>query len=100
MISFFSNIVGGFKDRHTQRRDPGRDWLLLLGASGIVLLASVVWNTWFFLRVVEEGVGNIGGGDATLAPYETGAAEEIFLMRETKASEYKEVHTFIDPSRE
>lgn len=92
-------FFGALFKRKTGHTDPGRDWLVLLGASLLLLAISVGWNTWFFSRVVTQDVEAVLETGNALETYNSARVKAIFEAREASATSYRETHSFVDPSR-
>lgn len=92
--------TGSFLQRFSygDRMRPSRDWLFLLAASVILVLASVAWNAWLFMSVQQGDV--IGSAEAIESfdakPVET--AREVFRARATEEGKYRGEYRFVDPS--
>lgn len=86
--------------RIVDRKKPSRDWLALLTIALLLLIASVGWNAWTFLRITSgEGIGDA-------APIDTGPdigsverAREVFLERAAEEQRYFAEYRFVDPNR-
>ncbi|MES2994465.1 MAG: hypothetical protein V4681_00270 [Patescibacteria group bacterium] len=82
------------------RRRPIRDWFSLLTIAFIVLLASVAWNVWMFMRVTSGQLV----GDAVIeaqAPDVSAleAVQGIFASRAAEEARYRSEYHFVDPSK-
>jgi len=89
--------------RFTQTRvvkpaDPARDWLMLITLTTLALSVSVLWNVWFFSRVVTNETATFSAPE-TFDVYESGAVQQLFEERATTREEYRTRYPFIDPSR-
>ncbi|MEK9160725.1 MAG: hypothetical protein AAB440_01665 [Patescibacteria group bacterium] len=76
-----------------------RDWLVLLSALLIFLIASTIWNTWFFVNVTDESVF-VTPGQSAAAPILSvlPAAREVLENRAGEADRYRSFYQFVDPS--
>ncbi|MBY0110940.1 hypothetical protein K2Y00_02985 [Patescibacteria group bacterium] len=76
-----------------------RDWLALLSALLIFLVASVAWNAWFFVNVTDESAF-ITPGQSAPAPILSAlpAAREVLENRAGEADRYRIFYQFVDPS--
>lgn len=96
MNAFLKKIVNRFK--HSVGPNPVRDWFLLVGGAGLLLVASVLWNVWFFSHIEDTEVVTTST-TSTLEAYPAGAVKEIFESRASTSVRYREAYPFIDPSR-
>ena len=84
------------------RRDPSRDWLILLSLGVFAFLCIVVWNVWAFDTVANGGVI---GRTATSTPQpfdrsKINAINTIFEMRAGEETKYMTgVYRYSDPSQ-
>lgn len=84
------------------RRDPFRDWLILLALAVFSFLCIVVWNVWAFDTVANGGVI---GRTATTTPQAfdrtaVNAIRTIFEMRAEEEAKYMTgVYRYSDPSQ-
>jgi hypothetical protein len=84
------------------RRDPSRDWLILLSLALFSFLCIVVWNAWAFDTVANGGVI---GRTATTTPqaFDRSAVNAIHTVFELRAGEEAKymtgVYRYSDPSR-
>jgi hypothetical protein len=83
-----------------ERPTPFRDWLLLISICSILLIASITWNTLFFIKATT--------GELVLEAPVTQKEPEItliervhtlFAAREAEEKRYRTEYTFIDPSK-
>ncbi|MFZ2500945.1 MAG: hypothetical protein WAW90_03100 [Minisyncoccia bacterium] len=80
LTSFFSKRFRSFA-----HRDPGRDWLLLLTASTILLASIIVWNEWVFSTVANGGV--IGTPQTKVAPiFSQSSLDTVHTIFEKRAA--------------
>lgn len=84
------------------RRDPRRDWFILLAVGLAALVAIVGWHAWAFKTVVSGGT--LGGPAPSAAPTSASALDTIGSVLAGRAAEdaaYTEgAYRFADPSRE
>ncbi|HRH24318.1 MAG TPA: hypothetical protein PK109_01885 [Candidatus Paceibacterota bacterium] len=84
----------------TKHLDPTRDWLLLLALVIIALIASVVWNAWFFfIALEEESTSQSAPVEATPDTNSVEKAQALFELRAAEEARYRNEYRFIDPSR-
>ncbi len=94
-----ASLQSFLKPQGTKRLNPARDWMFVLACGLALILASMLWNAWFFFAVLTE--------DKTIqtpaAPQEVDAnsfqkAQELFQKREAEEARYKTEYRFVDPS--
>lgn len=82
------------------RRKPSRDWFLLLSIAFLILIASIGWNVWTFIRITNgEAVGVASSG--TKGP-DIGIVEQVravFASRAAEEQRYRNEYRFVDPSK-
>jgi len=79
---------------------PMRDWLVLISLVGLVFVASIAWNAWFFLRVTsEESLSVAPSADTVPLLGSLPAAREILSERAAEEGRYRSFYEFVDPSR-
>ncbi|MDR3547204.1 MAG: hypothetical protein P4M11_02810 [Candidatus Pacebacteria bacterium] len=86
--------------RYSGRLRPDRDWLMLLSATFVVLLASIIWSVWFFVTV---GHGTPASGVKAPTSTQSSAAavvnvQNVFKDRAAEDLNYQKTYTFVDPS--
>ena len=94
--SFLKRLRGGI------RRDPVRDWLLLLTFSTIALTCTVVWNTLTFNAVTKgDAIGTAATGTPPIFNKSSlDAIHAIFTSRAAEESNYiNGTYHFADPSQ-
>ncbi len=79
---------------------PARDWFVVLAVAAIAVIASLAWNVWFFWSTVREEITDVAANtgndaDANLITQ----VEELFLVRDREANQYRSEFIFVDPSR-
>ena len=87
------------KISYGDRIRPVRDWLAILAASAVLLIASIAWNAWFYYGVSLGEVGE-AAAPTTSAP-SLDALPEARAVLETRAVEaerYRSFYEFVDPS--
>ena len=88
--------------RGSSRRDPARDWLLLLSLWLFAFICLIVWNIWAFDTIANGGTI---GANATSSPsaFNRSSIDAIHAVFETRASEETKYRTgtyrFADPSQ-
>ena len=95
---FITVLLRKFSHQGPSRPDPARDWTLLLSLALLMLLASLAWNTWFFLGALQEPAPapvpaqatDDSGIDTVRASFDERAAE---------GERYRSEYRFIDPSK-
>lgn len=84
----------------TDHPRPLRDWWLLVSCAGVLLVASLAWNIWFFVKITKgEPIG--------AAPIVEQATEEdllakvrdVFRARAAEEDRFRREYQFIDPSK-
>lgn len=84
------------------RRDPARDWLLLLVFSTIALAGIIVWNAWAFDTVANGGVIGVSATGTTPVFNHSSldTIHSIFTSRAAEEAKYMTgVYRFVDPSQ-
>lgn len=99
MSTFISILKRWFGKKNGRSRDPGQDWHLLLTVGMALLIASVVWNVWFFNRVVTEEMSQTYDASNALGSYDAETVKEIFEIRGMSAEAYRNTYLFVDPAR-
>ena len=82
------------------KKRPSRDWLVLLTLALLLLILSIGWNVWTFIRVTSgEVVGDT-------APSITGPnisileqVREVFTARKAEEQRYFTEYRFVDPNK-
>ncbi len=70
---------------------------MLLLVSLIALVASVLWNAWFFFGVLRDETTNAAAPEV-VEPYGIGSARAIFDANAAEVERYRSEYGFIDPS--
>lgn len=89
-----------FGKSHEQSVHPHKDWAIFLCVLVFGIVASFVWNTLFFLQVVENP-----SADSTISSKTTASEislemiDQSFIEREAEAERYESEYLFVDPSR-
>ena len=88
--------------RHSWRRDPARDWFMLLGFAALFFSVILVWNMWLFDTVSRGDV--IGSAPAptptALGSTSLGTVQAVFASRAAEESKYAGgIYHFTDPSQ-
>jgi len=88
--------------RANMRRDPVRDWFVLLAVSAIALVSLIVWNAWTFDTIAGGGV--IGAPTGEAAPvFSRSSLDTVRRIFEERAAEEAKYRTgayrFVDPSQ-
>lgn len=83
--------------RYGDRLNSSRDWFVLVGITAILLLASIGWNVWLFLRVTNGEAIGTATTQASLNPASIDSVNTLFQARANTETEYKNAH-FVDPS--
>lgn len=79
---------------------PVRDWLVLLSIAGVMLVASIGWNVWLYIRVVNgEGFGSSVTNSSGLNTAALDGAQAVFQKRATEEENYRGAYHFVDPSK-
>lgn len=82
------------------RRKPSRDWFILLAIAFLILIASIGWNVWAFVRITSgEATGSAAQGPQ--GP-DVSVVEQVRTVFETRAAEenrYRTEYRFVDPSK-
>lgn len=82
------------------RRQPSRDWLLLLALALLVLVASVGWNVWTFVRITNGEV--VGDHTPVVTAPDVSNVErvrKVFLDRTAEQQRYLNEYRFVDPNK-
>lgn len=79
------------------RLNPSRDWMLLVSAATILLLASIGWNAWLFYRVTSGDAIGTANVSPPINPASIDSVNTLFQNRANTETEYKNAH-FVDPS--
>ena len=99
-----SNLIPSLKaqTRGGARKDPTRDWFILLTLALFAFVCIVVWNIWAFDTVARGGTI---GTRATSTPAafnrsSIDAVRAVFEMRAVEEAKYMTgVYRFADPSQ-
>lgn len=83
--------------KYGDRLKPERDWLVLVSISAILLLGSLAWNAWLFLRVTNGDAIGTATAPQSLNPASIDSVNALFQQRANIETEYKNAH-FVDPS--
>lgn len=78
---------------------PVRDWFVLLAIALTILVLSLGYHMWLFIRVLQ---GEQIGEAQTTNPYDLSALEQVdavFSERAAEEARYKNDYRFVDPSR-
>lgn len=85
--------------RYGDRIHSVRDWLVLLGVLLLLLLVSVVWNTWFYSNVTDENAFSAGEtSSSALVLTALPEARETLERRALEAERWRTFYEFVDPS--
>ena len=98
-ISLMNWLRTGRALRYGERIRPIRDWLVVLGVSVALLVASAVWNTWIFIDVVQGEVIGSAESPADTPNGSIEAVQKLFDARGVEKARYENEHRFVDPSR-
>lgn len=82
------------------RHKPSRDWLLLLALALIVLITSVGWNAWTFVRITNGEI--VGDETPTVTGPNVDSIErvrEVFSERALEQQRYTTEYRFVDPNK-
>lgn len=82
------------------RRTPSRDWFMLLTLAFLILIASIGWNIWAFVRITNGEVSGDRAAD-TSGP-DIGIVEQVrtvFMERAAEEQRYRGEYRFVDPSK-
>ncbi len=82
------------------KKRPSRDWLALLAIALLLLIASIGWNVWTFIRITSGEV--VGEGPSVVTGPDTSALErvrEVFTNRKAEEQRYLTEYRFVDPSK-
>jgi hypothetical protein len=82
------------------RRKPSRDWLILLTLAFLILIASIGWNVWAFVRITNGEVSgstttSTNGPDISIVEQVRG----VFVERAAEEQRYRTEYRFVDPSK-
>lgn len=81
------------------RPHPYRDWYTLVGISTILLLASLLWNVWFFMQATRgEGTGEGNTAGQGIRENVIDTVRGIFIERAAEEGRYRTEYRFVDPS--
>jgi len=87
--------------RYGANIDPGRDWLILVTCSTILLIGIIVWNVWAFDTVANGKV--IGAAPAATPSFNQASLDAIRTVFEDRADEEAKyvtgVYRYADPSQ-
>jgi hypothetical protein len=89
------NAANPFK--YGERLNPARDWLALVSVAAILLVASIGWNVWLFLRVTNGDAIGTATDTRSLNPASIDSVDVLFQKRAATETDYKNAH-FVDPS--
>lgn len=82
------------------RRKPSRDWFILLILAFLILIGSIGWNVWEFIRITNgEAAGTTTAG---MKGPDIGIVEQVRNVFTTRAAEeqrYRNEYRFVDPSK-
>jgi hypothetical protein len=98
---FLTKYLSVFRaKKHDHTTNPTRDWLILLVLSLVALIASVIWNLWFF----SEALSDKGSTAPTTTSNEDTSdsverAKARFEARALEEGRYRSDYRFVDPSR-
>ncbi|MGB4076837.1 MAG: hypothetical protein WBK28_04010 [Minisyncoccia bacterium] len=87
--------------RYGTRLRPHRDWLLLLSFMGVLLVASLAWNTLHFFAVVERD-SSVNAEVAAPRALDRTMLTQTRAALDAQAAEderYRSEYLFVDPSR-
>lgn len=98
-MSLLTTITERLKFHGSGGPNPARDWYLLVSFGAFLLIASVLWNVWFFDRVVREGIQVDTVQAAKVDTSKAAEIEVLFAARATTSAAYQTLYPFIDPSR-
>jgi len=82
------------------KKRPSRDWLALLTLALLLLIASIGWNVWTFIRITSGEV--VGDERPVVKGPDTSALEqvrEVFNRRKAEEQRYFTEYRFVDPSK-
>jgi hypothetical protein len=85
--------------RIVDRKQPSRDWLMLLTIALAALAASVGWNAWMFLRITNGEVGDAAPAAAAPDISSVDQARAVFLERAAEVAHYQSAYRFVDPNK-
>ena len=99
----FAKILGILK-RFAQpggrkRLNPSRDWLLVLSLALAAIIASLLWNAWFFFVALNQDSSVSPAPEAKKA--DTSSLEKAraaFDARAAEEAKYRGEYRFVDPS--
>lgn len=83
----------------TPHHDPARDWLVLLSLALLWLVASMLWNGWFLISVLQEETTAPVTAVATSTPDTFERAWTLYQARDAEALHYANDYRFNDPSK-
>jgi len=91
-----------FRFSYGSRRNPTRDWSVLLGVSTLALIAIAAWNLWAFETVVNGGT--LGSAATSTPPVFSQASintiHDLFAARAGEDVKYLDgSYRFSDPSQ-
>lgn len=91
-LAFFARFKYG---KHVK---PGRDWLILLLVTIMLLVLSGAWNAWmFFYGTHVAPVESAGEAAPVLSTEKLEAAEALFERRAEEEGRYRNEYHFVDP---
>ena len=91
-----------FSYHYGMRLRPVRDWFILLGLFVVLLIASALWNLWFYqqVRTSADAAPPSAAALPVFSQASLEALKAIFADRAAEEAKYTEgAYTFIDPSR-
>ncbi len=87
-------------DRGTVEARPARDWFLIVAGAALLLVLSIAWNAFLFIRLTH---GEALDADTTATEPDSGASvneiRNVFEHRGTEETRYRSQYQFVDPSR-
>lgn len=97
-LSSLTKYLGAL--RYGNRLRPERDWLVLLGMTVILLIASIAWNVFYFINTAaNQPSSSAPAPTQTLSSAsEVTSVQNIFKSRATEQTNYQQNYKFVDPS--
>jgi hypothetical protein len=93
----FSGLTNLF--HYGDRVHPARDWFFIVTVLSGLIVASAIWNSFLFLRVVN---GQYIGVTATTTPSVVNSSlddvHKVFDARAAEENRYRSEYRFVDPS--
>lgn len=78
---------------------PVRDWFILLGMGLVILVITIGWNMWSFLRLLDgQPFGQVQSPESSYDLSSLEKVEAVFGTRKMEEDRYRNDYRFVDPS--